>query len=217
MLLSMFAAMSCSHPTHAAPELPAPRADLPAPADGKPATAVFAGGCFWCVEGVFEQLDGVTDAESGYCGGSAQTANYEAVCRGNTGHAEAVRVTYDPAKISFGRLLHVFFSTHDPTTLNRQGPDEGTQYRSAIFYADEDQKRVAEAYIKQLTDAKAFDRPIVTKLEKLEAFYPAEKYHQDYAACNPQQPYIRQVAMPKIQKVREKFAEQLKPATRPSR
>ncbi len=217
MLVAMFAAMGCDRPAQAGPNLPEPTVDLPAPPDGRPATVVLAGGCFWCVEGVFEQLDGVLDAVSGYCGGAAETANYKAVCTGTTGHAEAVRITYDPAKISFGRLLQVFFATHDPTTLNRQGPDEGTQYRSAIFYADEDQKRVAEAYIRQLAEARVFDRPIVTTLEKLEAFHPAEDYHQDYAACNPQQPYIRQVAMPKIQKVRQKFADQVKPATRPSR
>jgi len=171
-----------------------------------PATAIFAGGCFWCTEAAFEQLDGVLDVTSGYIGGSAETANYRAVCNGNTGHAEAIRISYDPAKISYEQLLAVFFDAHDPTQLNRQGNDVGTQYRSAIYCADDAQKQVAQAKIDQLNAAKAFPRPIVTTLEPLSTFYPAEDYHQDYARLNPDQPYIQAVSMPKACKVREKHA-----------
>jgi methionine-S-sulfoxide reductase len=170
------------------------------------ATAIFAGGCFWCTEAAFEQLDGVLDVTSGYIGGSADTANYRAVCNGNTGHAEAIRITYDPAKISFDQLLTVFFDAHDPTQLNRQGNDAGSQYRSAIFYADDAQQQAARTKIDQLNVAKAFPRPIVTTLEPLTTFYPAEDYHQDYARLNPDQPYIQAVSMPKACKVREKHA-----------
>ncbi len=176
----------------------------------KPAKAVFAGGCFWCVEAVFEQLDGVYDAISGYAGGDASTANYKAVCGGDTGHAEAVEILYDPNKISYEKLLKVHFATHDPTTLNRQGNDVGSQYRSTIFYADDEQKKLAEAFIADLTDAKAFKSPIVTTLEPLKAFYPAETYHQNYVCRNPNQGYIEAVALPKVAKVREKFKEMLK-------
>ncbi|HZZ26487.1 MAG TPA: bifunctional methionine sulfoxide reductase B/A protein [Pirellulales bacterium] len=174
------------------------------------ATAVFAGGCFWCTEAVFEQLDGVSDVESGYSGGKPETADYEQVCEGNTGHAEAIRITYDPRRISYDRLLDVFFDAHDPTQLNHQGNDYGTQYRSAIFYADEQQKQLAHAKIKQLSDAHAFSRPIVTTLEPLTAFYPAEEYHQDYARNNPLQPYVRAAAIPKVCKVRDKHPGLLK-------
>ena len=167
-------------------------------------TAVFAGGCFWCTEAAFEQLAGVLDVTSGYAGGSAETANYRAVCNGDTGHAEVIRITYDPAKISFDQLLAVFFDAHDPTQLNRQGNDIGTQYRSAIFYADEAQRQTAQAKIDQLNSAKAFPRSIVTTLEPLTAFYPAEDYHQDYARLNPDQPYIQSVSVPKVCKVRDK-------------
>jgi methionine-S-sulfoxide reductase len=173
-------------------------------------TAIFAGGCFWCTEAAFEQLAGVTDVTSGYIGGSADTANYRAVCNGNTGHAEAIRITYDPAQISFDQLLTVFFDAHDPTQLNRQGADIGTQYRSAIFFADDRQKQAAEAKIAQLNAAKAFPRPIVTTLEPATAFHPAEDYHQDYARLNPEQPYIQAVSMPKACKVREKHADLLR-------
>jgi methionine-S-sulfoxide reductase len=169
-------------------------------------TAVLAGGCFWCTEAAFEQLAGVLDVTSGYAGGSAETANYKAVCGGDTGHAEAIRVTYDPATISYDQLLDVFFDAHDPTQLNRQGNDVGTQYRSAIFYADDDERRAAEAKIVQLNESKHFVRPIVTTLEPLREFFPAEDYHQDYARNNPGQPYIQAVSMPKVCKVREKHA-----------
>jgi peptide methionine sulfoxide reductase msrA/msrB len=176
------------------------------------AEAVFAGGCFWCVEAVFEQLDGVLDVTSGYAGGAARTASYKAVSSGRTGHAEAVRIVYDPAKVSYETLLKVFFATHDPTTLNRQGNDVGTQYRSAIFYANEQQKQLAEAMIADLRDAKVYPRPIVTRLEPLEGFYPAEAMHQDYVVCHLQNPYVQAVAMPKVAKVREKFKHLLKPS-----
>ncbi len=178
---------------------------------GERATAVFAGGCFWCTEAVFEELEGVVDAVSGYSGGQENTANYEAVCTGQTGHAEAIQIIYDPQKISYEKLLEVFFATHDPTTLNRQGNDTGPQYRSAIFYANEQEKELAQAYIGDLTDADAFKgKAIVTTLEPLRAFYPAENYHQNYVCFNPNQGYVRAVALPKVQKVREKFASLLK-------
>ena len=197
--------------------LPAPQLNLESEKnakEGETRTAVLASGCFWCTEAVFEQLEGVVDAVSGYAGGTKETANYEAVCTGRTGHAECIRVTYEPAKISYGQILRVFFATHDPTTPNRQGPDIGPQYRSAIFYASDEEKKVAEAYIKQLNEAKAFDRPIVTTLEPLKAdgFYEAELYHQNYAACNATNPYIRAQAVPKVRKVREQFKDQVKPA-----
>jgi len=195
--------------------LPKPNLELESEKSAKPGetrTAVLASGCFWCTEAVFEQLEGVTDVVSGYAGGTKETANYRDVCNGDTAHAEAVRVTYEPAKIGYAQLLRVFFATHDPTTLNRQGPDSGTQYRSAIFYENDEQKKVAESYLRQLNDAKAFGRPVVTKLEALKpgGFYEAELYHQDYAVCNATNPYIRAQATPKVRKVREKFADQLK-------
>src|SRR5687768_7417612 len=170
------------------------------------ATAILAGGCFWCTEAAFEQLEGVLDVTSGYIGGSAETANYRAVCSGDTGHAEAIHITYDPTKISYEQLLDVFFDAHDPTQLNRQGNDTGTQYRSAIFYATDDEKRIADARIRALNESKHFPRPIATTLEPLTTFYPAEDYHQDYARQNPGQPYIQSVSMPKVCKVREKHA-----------
>lgn len=169
--------------------------------------AVFAGGCFWCVEGVFLELAGVEAAISGYAGGTADTANYRDVSSGRTKHAEAVRIVYDPEQLSYEQLLEVFFATHDPTQLNRQGPDVGPQYRSAIFYADARQKAAATEMIRRLEAEDVFDNPIVTTLEPLDAFYEAEAYHQDYVACNPMQPYIVQQALPKIKKVREKFGD----------
>ena len=191
-------------------QFPDPAIDA-TPASGD-ATAVLAGGCFWCVEAVYLQLDGVRTVRSGYAGGTADTADYDTVCTGTTGHAEAVEIRYDPNKLSFGKLLKVFFSiAHDPTTKDRQGPDVGRQYRSAIFYANDEQKRIAEAYIKQLDAAKVFDRPIVTEVVPLERFYEAEAYHQNYAARNPGQPYIAYTALPKVKKVRQYYADQLKP------
>ena len=177
---------------------------MPKSQQDNPATAVLAGGCFWCTEAAFEQLAGVSDVTSGYAGGAKETANYEAVCRGNTGHAEVIRITYDSAKISYAHLLDVFFDAHDPTTLNRQGADAGTQYRSAIFVADDEQRKIAEQKIAEHNASGHFSRPIVTSIELLTAFYPAEQYHQDYARQHPDQPYIQAAAIPKACKVREK-------------
>src|SRR5690554_4348207 len=174
---------SCEIPGLSVPRsrFPDPEQDLPQ-ADGE-GRIVLAGGCFWCVEAVFQAMDGVTRIESGYVGGSADTANYEAVCTGTTGHAEAADVRYNPAKVTFGELLKIFFSVaHDPTQLNRQGNDKGTQYRSAIFYETPEQRRIAEAYIQQLDMAEVYPAPIVTALEPLEAFYLAESHHQNFAA-----------------------------------
>jgi methionine-S-sulfoxide reductase len=168
------------------------------------ATAILAGGCFWCTEAAFEQLAGVLDVESGYIGGDPQRADYKSVCTGTTAHAEAIRITYDPAIISYEQLLTIFFDAHDPTQLNRQGADVGTQYRSAIF-GDEQQHQIATAVIAQLTAAKKFSQPIVTTLEPLSPFYRAEEYHQDYARLNPEQSYIQAVAIPKACKVRQKY------------
>jgi peptide-methionine (S)-S-oxide reductase len=193
-----------------AASFPAPAVDQSNSADHKPATAtaVFAGGCFWGVEAVFDRLNGVTKAVSGFAGGNAATAHYEIVSTGTTGHAESVEVTYDPSKISYGKLLEVFFSVaHDPTELNRQGPDEGTQYRSAIFYTDPDQKRVAEAYIQQLTAAKVFHGKIVTQVVPLKAFYAAEEYHQHYLDRNPNNPYIVYNDVPKVKNLQKQFPE----------
>lgn len=185
---------------------------VPAPADvrlaSKPTldTAVFAGGCFWGVEAVFEHLKGVRTAESGYAGGAKAAPSYEDVSGGDTGHAESVRVIYDPSRISYAQLLQVFFSVaHDPTQLNRQGPDRGTQYRSAIFYRTPEQKRAAEAYVAQLTAAKTFPRPIVTQIAPLGAFYMAEAYHQDYMAHNPRSYYIVVNDAPKVEHLKQQF------------
>ena len=171
-------------------------------------TAVFAGGCFWGVEAVYEHVKGVKSVVSGYAGGNASNASYDQVSNGNTGHAESVQVIYDPSQVSYGKLLQIFFSVaHDPTQLNRQGPDRGTQYRSAIFYTSPDQQRVAESYIKQLTEAKTFSRPIVTQVAKLPAFYPAEAYHQDYLVNHPNQPYIVINDQPKVAALKKQFAD----------
>jgi len=191
-------------------DFPNPAIDIPA-ASGERQTAVLAGGCFWCTEAVFLQIEGVEKVVSGYSGGESRTANYDAVCTGNTGHAEAIQIAFDPAKVSYGRLLKIFFSVgHDPTQLNRQGNDRGTQYRSAIFYSDPEQKRIAEAYIRQLNEAKIFPSPIVTEVTPLEAFYPAEGYHQNYCSLNPHNPYVMGVAEPKVEKTKKHFAELLK-------
>jgi peptide-methionine (S)-S-oxide reductase len=187
--------------------IPAPAVDAAA-AQGDPAVAVLAGGCFWGVQGVFQRVEGVRNAVSGYAGGEAATAHYNMVTSGTTGHAEAVEVTYDPAKISYGKLLQVFFSTaHDPTQLNRQGPDVGTQYRTAIFPQDEEQAEVAKAYIAQLNQARVFDAAIVTKIEPGHPFYPAEDYHQDYLTLNPTQPYIVYNDLPKIENLKRLFPD----------
>jgi peptide-methionine (S)-S-oxide reductase len=172
------------------------------------ATAVVAGGCFWGIQAVFQHVRGVTRAVSGYAGGPASTAHYQMVATGRTGHAESVQVTYDPSQITYGQLLRVFFSVaHDPTQLNRQGPDEGPQYRSVIFYAGAEQQRIAEAYIVQLDAAHAFSRSMATKLALLDRFYPAEAYHQDYATKHPGDPYIRINDAPKVEHLRQEFPE----------
>jgi peptide-methionine (S)-S-oxide reductase len=186
---------------------------IPAPAlDEKPSSglekAVFAGGCFWGVQGVFQHVKGVTNAVSGYSGGDAAHAQYETVSTGTTGHAESVEVTYDPAQVTYGQLLHVFFSVaHNPTELNYQGPDHGTQYRSAIFFANDEQKKVAESYIAQLDGAKVFSAPIVTSMEAFKAFYPAEGYHQDFLTNNPTYPYIVYNDLPKIEDLKKLFPD----------
>lgn len=204
---------SCNIPGMNVPRsrFPEPEQDLAAPASGEQ-RLVLAGGCFWCVEAVYLAIDGVISVVSGYSGGAAGTANYDAVCSGTTGHAEAVDIRYDPARVSFGDLLRVFFSVaHDPTQLNRQGNDRGTQYRSAIFFETQEQKTVAEAYIQQLNQAGVYPQAIVTTLEPLTDFYPAEEYHQNFAARNPFQPYVMAVAAPKVEKLRTDFSSHLKP------
>lgn len=191
---------------------PDPALDLPAQAGGD-RTAVLAGGCFWCTEAVFKELAGVRGVRPGYAGGTPETADYRTVCSGTTGHAEAIAITYDPDTISYGELLKVFFSVaHDPTQKNRQGNDRGPQYRSAVFYADADEKRVAEAYIAQLDAAGVYPDPIVTTVEPLDAFYEAEEYHFDYAARNPGQPYVAHVSAPKVAKLRRTYPERLRKA-----
>jgi peptide-methionine (S)-S-oxide reductase len=186
--------------------IPPPAADVPS-ADGLQ-TAVVAGGCFWGVQGVFQHAAGVSSAVSGYAGGSKSTATYEQVSTGSTGHAESVQIKYDPKKISYGKILQIFFSVvHDPTQLNRQGPDSGTQYRSAIFTTSDEQKKVAEAYIAQLNAAKVYSKPIVTKVGTLEGFFPAEAYHQDYLTLHPSQPYIAYNDLPKVENLKKIFAE----------
>jgi peptide-methionine (S)-S-oxide reductase len=171
-------------------------------------TAVLAGGCFWGMQLVFEHVKGVVSVTAGYSGGSAKTAQYEIVSTGETGHAESVRITYDPSKVTYGQLLKVFFSVaHNPTELNRQGPDEGTQYRSVVFYASDDQLRIARAYIEQLDQSKAFSSKIVTQLTALSAFYPAEAYHQDYAIHNPDNPYIAFNDLPKLDHLRKQLPD----------
>ncbi len=173
-------------------------------------TATLAGGCFWCLEAVFDEIKGVHGVESGYAGGQMPNPSYSAVCNGNTGHAEVVQVHFDPNILSYRDLLNVFFAIHDPTSLNRQGADVGTQYRSAIFHHDDEQKRVAEELIKELNAQKVWDNPIVTQVEKLDKFYMAEDYHQEYFARNPYQPYCQAVVAPKVSKFRKHFLEMLK-------
>ncbi len=177
---------------------------------GRSEVATLAGGCFWCLEAIFDGLKGVTDVVSGYSGGNAANPSYELVCTGRTGHAESVQVTFDPALISYKELLEVFFTIHDPTTLNRQGADVGTQYRSAIFYHTPEQKAAAEEVIARLTAEKLWDRPVVTELKPFTAFYPAEDYHQEYFARNPRQPYCQVVIAPKVAKFRKHYLERLK-------
>jgi peptide-methionine (S)-S-oxide reductase len=194
----------------AAAEFPDPAVDNKGQAGEQ--TAVLAGGCFWCVEAVFQQIEGVKKVVSGYSGGDAASAHYEIVSTGRTGHAESVQVTFDGGKISYGQVLKVFFAVaHDPTQHNRQGPDVGPQYRSAIFYSSPEQKKIAEAYVHQLDQAKAFRSPIVTQIVELKAFYPAEAHHQNFCNRNPRNPYVMGVAAPKVEKVRTKVPELAKP------
>jgi len=197
-----------SRPTSRAP-IPVPEATVTSlPVGPGLQTIVVAGGCFWGIEAVYEHIKGVTDAVSGYAGGTKEQADYETVSTGATGHAESVKVTFDPAKVSLEKLLQVFFAVaHDPTQLNRQGPDVGPQYRSAIFFADEEQARVARAYIDQLTKAKVYARPIVTQVVKLQGFYPAEEYHQNFAERNPTYPYIVYNDAPKVANLKKQFPE----------
>ena len=191
-----------------APGVTAPRPLVDAPRVARTETAVLAGGCFWGVEAVFEHVRGVTDVVSGYAGGTAATAVYAVVSAGRTRHAESVKVTYDPSQVSYGELLRVFFSVvHDPTQVNRQGPDVGPQYRSAIFYLSEDQRRIAAAYIAQLGQARTFPKPIATEVVPLEGFYVAETYHQDFATRNPEYPYIVVHDRPKVEALKARFPE----------
>jgi peptide-methionine (S)-S-oxide reductase len=186
--------------------VPAPAIDTPADTDAQ--TAVLAGGCFWGVQAVFQHTKGVTQVLSGYAGGTKETAQYNVVSSGRTGHAEAVQIKFDPRQISYGRILQIYFSVaHDPTQLNRQGPDEGPQYRSAVFYADAAQQQIAQAYIAQLDKAGTFKHPVVTQLTPLAGFYPAEAYHQDYATLHPSQPYIAYFDLPKIEHLKQIFPE----------
>lgn len=194
---------------YAAPSavIPAPTADLALATKPGRQTAVFAGGCFWGTQAVFQRVKGVLQTTAGYAGGSASTATYDQVTTETTGHAESVEVVYDPSKITYGQLLRIFFSVHDPTQLNRQGPDVGTSYRSAVFYTNDDQKRVAAAYIKQLDDARSFPKPIVTEVTPLKGFYRAEDYHQDYAYYHPDNPYILVCDRPKIETLKKDFPD----------
>jgi peptide-methionine (S)-S-oxide reductase len=204
--MAALAALAFIWPSSAetAREIPAPAVD--APASASPQTLVVAGGCFWGVQGVFQHVTGVTSAVSGYAGGEPATAHYEMVGSGRTGHAESVKITYDPGKVSLGKLLQVYFSVaHDPTQLNRQGPDVGTQYRSTIFAMNDEQAKVAQAYIDQLDTTKLFGRKIVTTIENGRAFYPAEGYHQDYLTLHPSQPYIVFNDLPKIENLKRMF------------
>jgi peptide-methionine (S)-S-oxide reductase len=208
LLGSLLATTACNAKAGTADPLPAPVLNAPRVATSGQQTAVVAGGCFWGIQAVFQHVKGVISATSGYSGGSAKAAKYEIVSTGETGHAESVEIVYDPSQITYGELLRIFFSVaHDPTQLNRQGPDEGTQYRSSIFYANDEQKRIAEAYITQLDKIGIFPRRVVTKVVPLEAFYPAEAYHQNYAALHPSQPYIMYNDAPKVEHLRQEFPD----------
>src|SRR6266704_5850437 len=209
ILTLMFTGVTaCSAADRSSSAVPNPAVDAPLAAAKSEQTAVMSGGCFWGIQAVFQHVKGVIRATSGYSGGSAKTAEYEIVSTGETGHAESVQIVYDPSQITYGELLRVFFSVaHDPTQLNRQGPDEGTQYRSSIFYSNDEQKKIADAYIAQLDHAKVFPRPIVTKVVPLQAFYAAEAYHQNYAALHPNQPYILFNDAPKVEHLKQQFPD----------
>jgi peptide-methionine (S)-S-oxide reductase len=211
-LMMLSVSLACG--AEGAAKKPVPPPNLPAPFTDSH-KLVLAGGCFWCTEGVFKSVPGVKSVVSGYAGGTKETANYKAVSAGDTDHAEAIEIDYDPAITDAGKLLRVFFAVaHDPTTKDRQGPDRGRQYRSAIFYSSDVEKEFAEAYIKQLNDAQVFSAPIVTTLEPLKAFYVAEAYHQDYVNRNPDNPYIEQQALPKIEKLKKFLGSESAPTTK---
>jgi peptide-methionine (S)-S-oxide reductase len=200
--------VNCAWAQEPAVVIPPPAVDAQTPADNAPQTIVLAGGCFWGVQGVFEHTKGVTHAVSGYSGGTKETAHYEMVGTERTGHAESVQVTYDPKQISYGKILQIYFSVaHNPTELNYQGPDSGPSYRSAIFYANDEQKRIAEAYIVQLNQAHVYRQPIVTKLEAFTGFYPAEDYHQDFLVLHPTYPYIVFNDLPKVENLQKLFPD----------
>jgi peptide-methionine (S)-S-oxide reductase len=206
-ILGTLFALTTTPASKSAP-FPDPAVDDALAADSTQRTVVVAGGCFWGVQAVFQHVKGVTSATSGYSGGTVKNPSYEAVCTGRTGHAESVQVVYDPSKVTLGQILKTFFSVaHDPTEMNRQGPDTGTQYRSAVFYADEDQQRITRAYIDQLNQAKIFRRPIATQVVPLEQFYQAEAYHQDYAAKHPYEPYIAINDLPKVDALRKQLPD----------
>ena len=208
ILMVTLAGVVACNAGEAAVAVPNPAVDAALGTTKSQQTLVLAGGCFWGIQAVFQHVKGVTSATSGYSGGEAKTAEYELVSNGDTGHAESVKIVYDPSQITYGQLLRVFFSVaHDPTQLNRQGPDTGTQYRSSIFYGNEEQKKIAEAYIAQLDKAKVFPRAIVTQVVPLKAFYPAEAYHQDYATRHPDNPYIAYNDAPKVAHLRQQFPD----------
>jgi peptide-methionine (S)-S-oxide reductase len=206
LVAGMFAGQHLALSAEDATTVPAPKQDETVVATQHAETAVFAGGCFWGVQGVFQHVRGVTQVVSGYTGGAAQTAQYDTVSGGDTGHAESVQITYDPTQVTYGRLLQVFFSVvHNPTELNRQGPDRGTQYRSAIFPTSDMQRGVAQAYIAQLGAAHTFPEPVVTKVENFKGFYPAENYHQNFLTLHPDYPYIAVNDMPKVEQLKQRF------------
>ena len=208
LTITLGGAIACNAGENTITAVPSPAVDAAIATSKTEQTAVVAGGCFWGIQAVFQHVKGVTNATSGYSGGAANTADYELVSTGDTGHAESVKITYDPSQITYGQLLRVFFSVAtDPTQLNRQGPDSGTQYRSVIFYSSDEQKRIAQAYIAQLEKARVFAHPIVTQVVPLKAFYPAEAYHQDYAANHPNNPYIVYNDAPKVAHLHQQFPE----------
>ena len=208
LILTLGGAIACNAGDNAITAVPNPAIDAPIATSKTQQSAVVAGGCFWGIQAVFQHVKGVVNATSGYFGGRGQHRGIRARTIGETGHAESVKITYDPSQITYGQLLRVFFSVaHDPTQLNRQGPDSGTQYRSVIFYGDDEQKRVAEAYIAQLDKARVFPRPVVTQVVPLKAFYPAEAYHQDYATNHPNNPYIVYNDAPKVAHLHQEFPE----------
>jgi len=208
LMVTLAGVVACNAGERAAVNIPNPAVNAALATAKSEQTAVVAGGCFWGIQAVFQHVKGVISATSGYSGGASRTAEYELVSNGDTGHAESVKIAYDASQITYGQLLRVFFSVaHDPTQLNRQGPDTGSQYRSSIFYGNDEQKRIADAYIAQLDKAKAFPRPIVTQVVPLKAFYPAEAYHQDYAARHPDNPYIVYNDAPKVAHLRQQFPD----------